>query len=264
MITAFTHEGQGLHATGEHRNCRTAVVRDHPGRNRLPDRGRRRGAHRLGPRREGLHAGQRRQHEAAVEAEAREHAARDAQPVCAAHRRARHDAAGAARDRPSSPASPTTCSASTSPTGRQIWHRRFDSTLANPGGTNDTLCPGGQTAVPTMAQASPGQVHGLRRVVGRAAAPGQPRRRRGRRAAREVHSGRRQAVRAQPARRRHLHRDRAGLRRPDQRVLLVRPRDAPRQRVHSRRRRPVGPPRRGDRSRRAASTSAPATRSSIR
>ena len=42
-------------------------------------------------------------------------------------------------------------------TGRQIWHRRFDSTLAKPGGTNDTLCPGGQTAVPTMAQASPGK-----------------------------------------------------------------------------------------------------------
>ncbi|HET7220978.1 MAG TPA: PQQ-binding-like beta-propeller repeat protein [Vicinamibacterales bacterium] len=40
--------------------------------------------------------------------------------------------------------------------GRQIWHRRFDSTLTNPGGTNDTLCPGGQTAVPTMAQTSPG------------------------------------------------------------------------------------------------------------
>ena len=42
-------------------------------------------------------------------------------------------------------------------TGRQIWHRRFDSTLAKPGGTNDTLCPGGQTAVPTMAQVSPGK-----------------------------------------------------------------------------------------------------------
>jgi putative pyrroloquinoline-quinone-binding quinoprotein len=41
--------------------------------------------------------------------------------------------------------------------GRQIWHRHFDSTLANPGGTNDTLCPGGQTAVPTIAQTSPGK-----------------------------------------------------------------------------------------------------------
>ena len=42
-------------------------------------------------------------------------------------------------------------------TGRHIWHRRFDSTLAKPGGTNDTLCPGGQTAVPTLAQSSPGK-----------------------------------------------------------------------------------------------------------
>src|SRR4029079_5687628 len=42
-------------------------------------------------------------------------------------------------------------------TGKQVWHRHFDSTLANPGGTSDTLCPGGQTAVPTMAQASPGK-----------------------------------------------------------------------------------------------------------
>jgi outer membrane protein assembly factor BamB len=42
-------------------------------------------------------------------------------------------------------------------TGKQLWHRRFDSTLAKPGGTNDTLCPGGQTAVPTMAQVSPGK-----------------------------------------------------------------------------------------------------------
>src|SRR3954465_8584418 len=42
-------------------------------------------------------------------------------------------------------------------TGRQIWHRHLDSTLANPGGTNDTLCPGGQTAVPVLAQASPGK-----------------------------------------------------------------------------------------------------------
>src|SRR5688572_32480041 len=42
-------------------------------------------------------------------------------------------------------------------TGRQIWHRRFDSTLTNPGGTNDTLCPGGQTAVPTLAATAPGK-----------------------------------------------------------------------------------------------------------
>src|SRR5215471_10116051 len=41
--------------------------------------------------------------------------------------------------------------------GKQLWHRHFDTTLAEPGGTNDTLCPGGQTAVPTMAQTSPGK-----------------------------------------------------------------------------------------------------------
>jgi outer membrane protein assembly factor BamB len=43
-------------------------------------------------------------------------------------------------------------------TGRQIWHRHFDNTLANqPPNSNDTLCPAGQTAVPTMAQTSPGR-----------------------------------------------------------------------------------------------------------
>jgi outer membrane protein assembly factor BamB len=42
-------------------------------------------------------------------------------------------------------------------TGRQIWHRHFDNTLPNqPAVANDTLCPAGQTAVPTMAQTAPG------------------------------------------------------------------------------------------------------------
>ena len=43
-------------------------------------------------------------------------------------------------------------------TGRQIWHRHFDNTLPNQTRlANDTLCPAGQTAVPTMAQTSPGR-----------------------------------------------------------------------------------------------------------
>jgi outer membrane protein assembly factor BamB len=42
-------------------------------------------------------------------------------------------------------------------TGKQIWHRHWDSTLTTPGATNDTLCPGGQTAVPIMAQTSSGR-----------------------------------------------------------------------------------------------------------
>lgn len=41
--------------------------------------------------------------------------------------------------------------------GEQVWRRHFDSTLANPGGTDNTLCPGGLTAVPTMAQVAPGK-----------------------------------------------------------------------------------------------------------
>ena len=39
--------------------------------------------------------------------------------------------------------------------GGQILHRRFDSTLTKPGGTNDTLCPGGQTAVPRWLRRRP-------------------------------------------------------------------------------------------------------------
>src|SRR5687767_10421942 len=43
-------------------------------------------------------------------------------------------------------------------TGRQIWHRKWDNTLPTiPGPSNNTLCPGGQTAVPTMAQVGPGK-----------------------------------------------------------------------------------------------------------
>ena len=42
-------------------------------------------------------------------------------------------------------------------TGRQIWHRRFDGEFSTRGPSNDTLCPGGQTALPTMAQVSPGK-----------------------------------------------------------------------------------------------------------
>ena len=191
-------------------------------------------------------------------------AARDAQPVRAARRRACHHRAGRrASSRVVAGVSDDLFGIDVA-TGRQIWHRRFDSTLAKPGGTNDTLCPGGQTAVPTMAQASPGKYtiyavswDGRLRQVNLADGQDVV-------AAREVHPGRRQAVRAQPPQRRHLHRHRAGLRRPDQRVLLVRPRHAPRQRLHSRGRRAVGPPRRGHRSGRHGSTSEPATRSSTR
>ena len=187
------------------------------------------------------------EHEAPVEGEAREQAARDAQPVRAARRRARHHRAGPARAR-----------GRRRRLRRSVRHRRR-------GGPPD-LAPAlrqhaRQTgrherhAVPRRPDrgADDGagvarELHDLRGVVGRAPSAGQPGGRPGHRAAREVHPGRRQAVRAQPAQRRHLHRHRAGLRRPDQCVLLVRPRHAPRERVHPRGRGPVGTPGRGHRS----------------
>jgi outer membrane protein assembly factor BamB len=42
-------------------------------------------------------------------------------------------------------------------TGKQIWQRHFDTTLTDLRPSSDTLCPGGQTAVPTMAQVAPGR-----------------------------------------------------------------------------------------------------------
>ena len=193
---------------------------------RLPDGRRRQRTDRLGQGRKGLHHGQRPEHEAAVEGEAREHAARDAQPVRAAHRREGDHARRARARSASSPASATICSASTSRPASRSGTGSSTATPTRRRRSNNALCPGGQTAVPTMAQVVARQVHGVRRVVGRPAAAGQRRRRPGRGAAREVHAGRRQAVRAQPAQRRHLHRERAGMRRPDQRVLLVRSGDA--------------------------------------
>ena len=41
-------------------------------------------------------------------------------------------------------------------TGKQIWHTHFDNEMPPRGPSTDTLCPGGQTAVPAMAQTSPG------------------------------------------------------------------------------------------------------------
>jgi outer membrane protein assembly factor BamB len=41
--------------------------------------------------------------------------------------------------------------------GEQMWRRKFDNTLTNTGPATDTLCPGGQTAVPAMAQVSAGK-----------------------------------------------------------------------------------------------------------
>ena len=100
-----------------------------------PDRRRRQRAHRLGARREDLHARERRQYEAAVEAEAREHAARDAQPLRAARRRAGRRPRRASRELAVVAGVSDDLFGIDVATGKQIWHRKFDSTLANPGGT---------------------------------------------------------------------------------------------------------------------------------
>ena len=42
-------------------------------------------------------------------------------------------------------------------TGQQLWHRKWDGGPNPPPAANNTLCPSGQTALPTMAQVSPGK-----------------------------------------------------------------------------------------------------------
>ena len=176
-----------------------------------------------------------------MEGEAREHAARDAQPVCAARRRARHDRAGG-----------TGARGRRRRVRRPLRHRRrrWPPDLAPPlrqhvGQTGRHERHAVSRRPDRGADDGAGvarEVHGLRGLVGWTASADQPGGRPGYRTAGEVHPWRRQALRAQPAQRRHLHRHGAGLRRPDECVLLVRPRDAPRERVHSRGRGPVGTP----------------------
>lgn len=42
-------------------------------------------------------------------------------------------------------------------TGQQLWRKHFDTTLTNLAPVDNVLCPGGQTAVPVMAQVAPGK-----------------------------------------------------------------------------------------------------------
>ena len=42
-------------------------------------------------------------------------------------------------------------------TGKQLWHIHFDGGPSPAPPSNDTLCPAGQTAAPTMAQVAPGK-----------------------------------------------------------------------------------------------------------
>ena len=134
---------------------------------------------------------------------------------------------GTPRDWRSSRACPTTSTASTSRRGTQIWKRQFDSTFKDDGSSRAyVLCPGGLTATPIVVPtATPGQVHGLRDLVGRPAAPARCRDRGRDGARRAVPAAQRQAVRAELPRQRPVHDDRAGLRWQPEPVLLVRPGD---------------------------------------
>ena len=148
-----------------------------------------------------------------------EQTACDAQPVCATRRRARHHRRGHTRSRAVRRVGP---SLRHRRPARQLWHRRFDSTLVKPGGTNDNVRLARRSAAPTTARHRPGADARSTRCRGRAASADQPGGRPGHRTGEEVHPGWRQTLF-------NLHngvidRHRARLWRPDECVLLVRPR----------------------------------------
>ncbi len=138
-----------------------------------------------------------------MEGQAREHAARDAQPVRAAHRRARDDGARARARSASSPASPTICSASTSRPASSSGRSTSTARSRRPAATATTRsAPADRPRCRRWRRSSPGKYtvyavswDGRLRQVNLGRRPG-------RRAAREVHAGRRQAVRAEPRQRR--------------------------------------------------------------
>ena len=185
-----------------------------------------------------------------------------AQPLPAADRLRRADGERAARDRASSPASPTTSTASTSRQGTQIWKRHFDSTFEEPAGGRGPypLCPGGLTATPVIVPTErPGKytVYAISwdgRLRQLDVATG-----RGPRARRAVPAAERQAVRPEPVQQRALHDDRAGLRRQSESVLRLRPGDEEGRQLQPGQRRPVAAARPVDRQGRHASTPAAAT-----
>ena len=163
--------------------------------------------------------------EAALEAEARKHAARDAQPLPAAHRGEGDRRRRASREIGIVAGVSDDLFGIDVATGQQIWHdalrRRTESAAAS---RTTRSAPADRPRCRRWRRSSPGKytvyavswdgrLRQINAADGEDAAPPE-----------KFMPRRRQAVRAQPAQRRHLHRDRAGLRRPDQRVLLVRPR----------------------------------------
>ena len=150
--------------------------------------------------------------------------------------------------------------------GELMWRKHFDSTYRRTGGRGgDALCPGGQTAVPAMAQTSrrastrstrcrgtAGCGRSISRTARMSRRPRSSCRRNGKPYALNLVNGVIYTASAQ------------GCGGVAELVLLVRSRDAQSEHVPAGRRRSVGPARRGGRRPRAPSTSAPATASSIR
>ena len=200
----------------------------------LPDRGQRSWTYGLDEGREGLHPGQRQGHEAAVEGQAREPAARDAQPLRAADCRARDHGARVAGGRD--------CRRHLR---RSLCHRRRQRRTALEEALREHVRAHRQDRLPHALPRRPDggagdgaglarQVHDLCDRVGRPAAPDQRGRRSRRRPSRQVPAAQRQALRAERRQWRRLHGHGAGLRRRAERALLVRPGDPQGEHVPSR------------------------------
>ena len=211
------------------------------GQGQLADRRRRSAEERLAAQRDAHHQGERQEHEARLEAAARQPAAPDAQPLSAAHRQRRDDRRRAEgdRDRRGDLRQPLRHR-------RRQGHAALEAQVRQHVRRTDRR-PRARRAVSGRLDGNSGdrpgrrrrQVHRLRHLVGRPAAQAGRRHGRRDRARGTVPAAQRQAVRAEPARQRALHDHRPGLRRQSERVLFLRSRDQEGRPVPARQRRHV-------------------------
>jgi hypothetical protein len=184
----------------------------------------------MGQGREDLYARERRLDKAAVARATEQHVSFDAQPVSAAHRGERHDAAGAARGGRRRRRTDDLFGINVAD-GQVLWRRRFENRLANQAPSTTCSAQADRRPRPRWCRYLPANtvfaVSWDGRLCRSTSATARIR------AAGEVHSRQRQAVCAQLQGWRHLHSDGAGVRWPDQRLPLVRSRVTPRQHVHS-------------------------------
>ena len=213
---------------------------------RYPRRGP--GTNRMDKGRESLHQSERREDEAAVEGEAREHAARDAQLFQPAHLGNVTTAQGAREMAVVAGVSDDLFGIDVA-SGELVWKKHFDGAPAGSGGPRQHALPRRSDCHPSSERAlRPAEAPPSMPVVGRPVEPGGHGDGPGRGPPGEVPARQREAGH-QPVKRRHLHGERAGMRRQSERVLLVRSGHEESEHLPPRRRRTVGPPRRGCRSR---------------